>query len=481
MAPVSVPAIEARSWREPAGTLALWLPAAIVAAATGFLIPSAPLLVLVAFMLSAAAACCLLAFVRPRAVFVVVLFLVEGYVPDVASIYHAHGLPLTGAILAGMILPLTARYALGMERLDLPVVDLTLILALALTMAVSTAISTDPSQGVHRIVFFCKDAPFMVLMLLLLDRAEWLRRAAWAASFALGGLGALAVLQQVTKTYDRIYLGFATVQWDNGLIRSAGPLTSDWFGWELVPGAVLSLYLALSARSHRARLLALGLFVGSLLGVVYSFARASLIAMCAALLLAGILRRINPVAYVATVATAVALLFVFLPSTARSRLVEASAPLTGSVATASDASVRNRAGENLAALEMFLDHPYLGVGPGNYPVLYTKYSETIGLDPRNEGRHPHNLYLEAFAETGLVGGLLLLALFARALLGAWRARSVLGRRDALLAEGVFVATVGYLVNGFFLHPSAYSRYLWLTIGFGLVCGRLARHGRAVGS
>lgn len=453
---------------------ALWLSAAVAAAGLGLAVAVVPLLLVAGLAAAFAAGCFLVSYNQPRWVLVIALFLGEGYVPDVASLYHSAGLPLTGALLAGMIVPLGIRCAVGKESLDLPTADLTLVIALLLTMAVSSALATDPSQGIHRIVLFCKDVPFMVLMLLLLDRPEWLRRGAWAAVGALGGLAFLAVFQQLTHTWARFYFGFASVQVDNGLLRSAGPLTTDWFGWELVPGAVLALYLGLSAKGRRARLFGLSMFVVSVLGIVYSFARASLIAVFAALLLAGILRRVHPLVYAVTIGSAVLALVVFLPPAAKSRLVQAATPLSGSVTTASDASVRNRAGENLAAVHMFLDHPWLGVGPGNYPVLYTKYSETIGLDSRNEGRHPHNLYLEALAETGLVGGLVLFALMARALQGAWRARGALGGRDGLLAEGVFVALVGYMINGFFLHPSAYSRYLWLTLGFGLVCGRLAR-------
>ena len=51
-----------------------------------------------------------------------------------------------------------------------------------------------------------------------------------------------------------------------------------------------------------------------------------------------------------------------------------------------------------------------------------------------------------------------------ALRGAWRARRVFTGRDRLLAEGVFVALVGYSINGVFLHPSGYTRYLWLGAG-----------------
>ena len=56
--------------------------------------------------------------------------------------------------------------------------------------------------------------------------------------------------------------------------------------------------------------------------------------------------------------------------------------------------------------------------------------------------------------------------------GAWRARQRLARRDALLAEGIFVALMSFLVAGLFLHAS--SCYLWIVIGFGFVAGNLAR-------
>jgi putative inorganic carbon (hco3(-)) transporter len=452
----------------------LWGGGALVAVLLGYGITVAPLAVMGLLVLVTAGACVLATFEHPRWALVVALFLGWGYVPDVASLYHGNGMPLTGALLLCLVVPLCVRHAIGLERFRVPSSELVLVLALALTMIVSMENSTSPSAGVQRLVFFVKDAPFMLLMLVLLDRIEWLRRAAWAAVLAFGGLGALASVQQITGTYNRGYLGFAAAQVDQGgLIRSAGPLSTDWFGWELVPVTVLALYLALGARKRNIRILSWSLFGASLLGLIFSYARASLIAICVAFVLAALLRRVRLATLATGIAVALTGLILFLPPTAKNRLVHTVEPLTGgSIAMNSDASVRYRAGENLAAIHMFLDHPYLGVGPGNYPVLYTKYSQAIALDPR-EGRHPHNLYLEYFAETGLVGGLLILTVIAVALRGAWRARRVFTGRDRLLAEGVFVALVGYCINGIFLHPSGYTRYLWLVLGFGFVCGRLA--------
>jgi len=449
--------------------------AATAATALGYTISAAPLLVLALLVVSVAAASLLFAFEQPRWALVIALFLGWGYVPDVASLYHGNGMPLTGALLACLIVPLAIRQAFGLERLRIATTDLALLGALAITMIVSTALSVDPSAGLQRLVLFVKDVPFLLLMLLVIDRIEWLRRAAWAAVIAFGGLGGIAAFQQLTGTYSRSYLGFAAVQNDQGgLIRSAGPLSTDWFGWELVPVTVLALYLALGARTRKIKILAWSLFGASLLGLIFSFARASLIAICIALVLAALLRHVRLTTLALGIAVGATALVLFLPGNAKTRLVQSVQPLTGGgVTMAEDASVRNRAGENLAAVHMFLDYPVLGVGPGNYPVLYTTYSQTIALDSRNEGRHPHNLYLEYLAETGIIGCALILALMGLALRGAWRARSVFEGRDRLLVEGVFVALVGYFVNGVFLHPSGYSRYLWLVLGFGLVCGRLA--------
>jgi len=65
------------------------------------------------------------------------------------------------------------------------------------------------------------------------------------------------------------------------------------------------------------------------------------------------------------------------------------------------------------AIGTFLDHPLLGVGPGLFTRLRDVY-ETIHLDPIYlwaRGKSAHNLLLHYLAETGLVGGTALMALF----------------------------------------------------------------------
>jgi O-antigen ligase len=62
----------------------------------------------------------------------------------------------------------------------------------------------------------------------------------------------------------------------------------------------------------------------------------------------------------------------------------------------------------LVALDMLRDNPWLGVGPDNYRWRFASYS---GLAQDNLGVHAHNQYIEALADTGVLGLLTLAWLF----------------------------------------------------------------------
>jgi putative inorganic carbon (HCO3(-)) transporter len=97
---------------------------------------------------------------------------------------------------------------------------------------------------------------------------------------------------------------------------------------------------------------------------------------------------------------------------------------------------------------MLLDHPLLGVGAGNYPAAYDRYSlpgwrEHLG--------HAHNYYLNMAAEAGLPGGLAFLALMIATyitIIGGLRRRSSSTFRHALLV-GLFGSFVVLTVHNLF--------------------------------
>jgi O-antigen ligase len=86
-------------------------------------------------------------------------------------------------------------------------------------------------------------------------------------------------------------------------------------------------------------------------------------------------------------------------------------------------STAERLAHWIAGINMYLDHPILGVGIGNYPDAYPHYIVTpIFSDPLG---HAHNYYINIAAETGTIGLIVyLLFLLATFLVGARAYRSI---------------------------------------------------------
>lgn len=110
-----------------------------------------------------------------------------------------------------------------------------------------------------------------------------------------------------------------------------------------------------------------------------------------------------------------------------------------------------------AALSMAQQHPWLGVGMGNYEVAYPQHRLINWVEPLG---HAHNYYLNVFAEAGIIGLTIYIVLWLSILWLTWRAR----RHPDALARFFAVGLVGtwmYLtihsltdnlfVNNMFLH------------------------------
>jgi O-antigen ligase len=123
-----------------------------------------------------------------------------------------------------------------------------------------------------------------------------------------------------------------------------------------------------------------------------------------------------------------------------------SAALCGNL-NAANYSTLERLGHWVAGLRMFTAHPLLGVGAGNYDAAYAQYAPACF--PNALG-HAHNYYINAAAETGVLGLLAFLALTGAALAAGWRAthvRTAASHDTGALADQVSMARVFAL--GFF--------------------------------
>jgi O-antigen ligase len=117
-------------------------------------------------------------------------------------------------------------------------------------------------------------------------------------------------------------------------------------------------------------------------------------------------------------------------------------------------------------------------------LYFQQYSNRFGLFPRQEDRQAHSLYLELFAERGVVGVLAFLGLCAVAICRGVTAAISLARRgrrdEAQVVQALLLGLCAYLTFAIVLHR-AYEHYFWLLLGLVLGVAQAAAHGMRHGS
>jgi O-antigen ligase len=102
-----------------------------------------------------------------------------------------------------------------------------------------------------------------------------------------------------------------------------------------------------------------------------------------------------------------------------------------------------------AGWEMAIDHPLMGVGPGNYEAVYPRYYKQDWVEALG---HAHNYYLNSFAELGIIGLVAFLgfctSVFLRIGQGLRETLSASSVRRALLL-GALGAMVTFSVHNMF--------------------------------
>jgi O-antigen ligase len=117
-----------------------------------------------------------------------------------------------------------------------------------------------------------------------------------------------------------------------------------------------------------------------------------------------------------------------------------------------------------SALSMWTDHPWLGVGIGNYEPVYPSYA--LPLWPLPLG-HAHNYYLNIAAEAGVMGLAAYIFLWGAALVGAWRAARRASGWYWGVALGVLGVVVHLSVHNFFDNLFVHGMYLQVAILLGI--------------
>jgi O-antigen ligase len=124
-----------------------------------------------------------------------------------------------------------------------------------------------------------------------------------------------------------------------------------------------------------------------------------------------------------------------------------------------------------AGWNMFEDHPWLGVGAGNYAAAYAAYF----IGPWREALgHAHNYYVNILAELGVAGGAVLLLLLGVAFLQL--GRTLVRSEDAgdrfwrAVLAGVFGGLVVFSIHNLFdsLFVHSVNIQMGVLLGLGVV-------------
>ena len=420
---------------------------------------------------------------RPGFGLVLVLVLIHLNLSEV--LVRRHELP---SLLQMLTLPLLAAglFERGRRR-ELPVLAgqaLTWLLAgWVLVQLFSTTLARAPRLADMRVGEAAKAFGLYLLVVLLARSSRRLRTAAWTLLATGSFLATLGLIQVATANFRQEYGGLARIKdahiyGDVFEPRIAGPLGDpNYFAQILLMLVPLALFMAWGAggwgreEGRLTKMLAYGAAGLMTAATVLTYSRGAALALALVLGLALLVRGVRPWEALTGLALA-GLLVVALPAAFTERLTTLEQVLPGGEETLHpDSSFEKRRLVTRVAWEIFLDHPVLGVGAGNYTVHYDRYADRVGsaareYDDPTEAHYPHNLYLEIAAETGLPGLLVFGAGICVAFVYVRRARRrALERGDAslaVLAGGVALGLVGYLISSLFLHGQ-FQRYLWLLL------------------
>ncbi|NLE75419.1 MAG: O-antigen ligase family protein [Chloroflexi bacterium] len=307
----------------------------------------------------------------------------------------------------------------------------------------------------HSLKELLRWAELFLAMLLVRNTLGQGPRPKWLPQALVGSLlaaGALSAIQGIVQFLGRIgppgFLLFGRFMRAYGTFQQPNPY-GGYLGLTLP--LAFALLLAIRARPFRAplgRLAALpaAALVGSALLMTWS--RGAWVG-AAGLSAVAILRNRRAALAFGGVAVVVALLVVLgaagvMPPAITQRFAGLGdyfgiRDVRGIPPTDANWAVLERLAHWQAAWAMVSDHPWLGVGPGNYVAVYPAYALPFWRDPLG---HAHNIYLNVAAEMGLVGLGAYLLFWIWAFVALWRGL----RRAAGLRQAILLGAIGALVH-----------------------------------
>jgi putative inorganic carbon (HCO3(-)) transporter len=361
------------------------------------------------------------------------------------------------------------------------------MLAFAAVMVISTFFSEYPVESLLSTCRYLLEGVLLYFLVLNTVRTQaTLRKVIWAIIFAGTFLSVLACYQALTGNTTNTFGGFALPSgvvgtgeqgWGGQQIvdlGAGGPLgEKNHFGQILVMVIPLALSCLWTERSRKLRWLALALCVAVLGGVIFTYSRGSFVSLVVVAFLMVYLGRLKLRHLILTGVGASLIVLLVFPNYAYriSTLAGLTNPVQG------DSSMQGHATVNLAGIKIFLDHPVLGVGPGQVQMYTMAYSNAMGEAPSRlvVNQSVQNTFLQQMDELGVIGFAVFVTILWITIRPAWQAsRSFRANRSyaTVTLSCVLLAVLGYLTQDLFVQL-AWERYFWLMMALCAVATRLA--------
>jgi O-antigen ligase len=324
------------------------------------------------------------------------------------------------------LLVLMYQTLVGGRKLEFPSPDGYLLAGFVIAAGLGIAGAVWPTYALDACLDLIKMAVIYVLILNAVTSERRLRTVLWTLVLCglFPALGSLSNWHQQIRVEGRAaWLGFF-----------ANPNEMAYSLVILIPVA-----WALARRARWSGRVVLGAVVAVFLVAIYlSFSRGSLIGLAAVCVYTG-LRQKSGVARAATLGVVLA------GTLAGSMYWSRNAGFSN---IEGDANFQERMTTYRVAWSMYSQSPLLGVGLNCSSVAWPLFAPTEGLS-HHKWLITHNTFIQAFSETGTLGGGLLLAFFAAAGRRAWKASraTAVPERVRELAEGLEMSFWGFLVCG----------------------------------
>jgi putative inorganic carbon (hco3(-)) transporter len=421
--------------------------------------------------------------------------------------------PQTAIALVGMwlILAVALLYQIFVRKQRL-LFDRGFLLMLAfLAVCLASALFARDQQAIGKYIagFVLEGLALFFLLTNVVRDYATLRRATWALLLAGSLMASFTIMQKVTHTERSNYGGFALMdtgpdygedaqetlerQRAAGKIGSGGELVGQWRAAGpvdasnlyaeilvvLLPLAVLQFRTEKSRALRLSALVAAGLIFG---GLLLTFSRGALLTAFIVFLLMGYLGLLK-LRHLLIGALAASLVIAVAQPTIVTRMltlerINALFSGTDSGERTPDGSVILRYELDVAAWRVFLSHPFLGVGPGQFAGYYSKdYVNRIGMQQLTKGYQAHNLYFQSLAETGLIGTICFLSIMSAIMWALWceRSRPIADNSEPrLTAIAFFLALTSICIVSLFTHLID-QRYFWLLFALSSAAARIVHN------